>query len=345
MGTSIQWTDETWNPVTGCTKVSQGCKNCYADDVHTKRHIAFQEGKLQAIPQYAHPFSTIQLHPERLEDPAHWRRPRKIFVNSMSDLFHEGVPDEFIWRIFQNMTGSAKHHTFQILTKRPERMHQLLNQPKKCPEGWVTHNGNSPVAYGGDGIVLGGEWPLPNVWLGVTAENQKTFDERVKLLRGTPAIVRFLSCEPLLGPIDLKFPTIYESLQVSKPEITRQQIRAQSLNPEAICGHGIHWVICGGESGSDARPMHPDWARSLRDQCMRAGVPFFFKQWGQWSPVPPANIRNTEWGTLELDGKYTSHTTPAEYEATWSLVFKRSPKANGEELDGRLHQAFPEVLK
>ena len=209
---AIGWTEATWNPTTGCTKISLGCKNCYAERLALR---------LQAMgnPKYANGFQ-LTLHEDALELPLRWKKPRKIFVNSMSDLFHEEIPLDFIQRVFQTMQ-QAHWHIFQILTKRAERMAELAPQ---LP------------------------WP-PNVWMGVTVEEQR-YTHRIDLLRTVPAAVRFLSLEPLLGPL---------------PNL--------NLN-------GIHWVIVGGESGPGARPMKPEWVTDIRDQCQAAGVAFFFKQWG-----------------------------------------------------------------
>ncbi len=209
---SIEWTEATWNPLTGCTKVSPGCKHCYAERM-AKR--------LQAMhhPSYDHGFK-LTLHEHLLELPLQWKRPRTIFVNSMSDLFHRDVPVEFIQRVFRTMS-EASHHRFQVLTKRPERALEL-----------------SPVL----------PWP-DNVWLGTSVETDR-YAFRIDLLRGTGACVKFLSLEPLLGPL-------------------------VGLDLE-----DIHWVIVGGESGPGARPMDPAWAVEVRDQCLARGVPFFFKQWG-----------------------------------------------------------------
>ncbi len=208
----IEWTQATWNPVTGCTKVSPGCKHCYAERL-AKRLQAM------GVKKYANGFK-VTLHEDALEIPLRWKQPRIIFVNSMSDLFHEEVPLEFIRKVFAVMK-QAHQHIFQVLTKRAERMAEL-----------------APLL----------EWP-PNVWMGVSVENQR-YTYRIDLLRQVPASVRFLSLEPLLGPIP-------------------------DLNLD-----GIHWVIVGGESGPGARPMKKEWVLEIRDQCIRAGVPFFFKQWG-----------------------------------------------------------------
>ena len=208
---AIEWTEATWNPVTGCTKVSSGCTHCYAE--------TFAE-RFRGVP--GHPYEMgfdLTLRPERLEQPLRWRAPRRIFVNSMSDLFHERVPEGYIREVF-NVMERAHWHTFQVLTKRVERLAALAPD---LP------------------------WPR-NVWMGVSIENQR-FTRRIEVVRRVPARVRFLSCEPLLGPLCLDL-------------------------------SGIHWVIAGGESGSRARPMQPKWIRDIRDQCLAVHVPFFFKQWG-----------------------------------------------------------------
>ena len=208
---SIEWTEATWNPVTGCKEVSPGCAHCYAK--------TFAE-RFRGVP--GHPYENgfdLQLRPERLDQPLRWKKPRTIFVNSMSDLFHEDVPDEYIQQVFDVME-SAERHRFQVLTKRSRRLAEL-----------------APTL----------PWP-ENVWMGVSVENQR-FTSRVDDLRETDATVRFLSCEPLLGFLDLNL-------------------------------DGIHWVIVGGESGPGARRMKSEWACAVRDQCVEAKVPFFFKQWG-----------------------------------------------------------------
>ena len=220
---TIEWTDATWNPVTGCTKVSPGCKHCYA--------LTFSE-RFRGVP--GHPFEQgfdLRLWPQRLELPLAWRAPRRIFVNSMSDLFHERVPDAFIDRVFDTM-GRAHWHQFQLLTKRPERMRNYV---------WARARRDGSLAE-----------THPGVWLGTSIETQK-YVYRAALIADLPVTVRFLSCEPLLGPLDLH---------------------------EVIGADAINWVIVGGESGHHARPMLPEWATSIRDQCRKALVPFFFKQWG-----------------------------------------------------------------
>jgi protein gp37 len=218
----IEWTDATWNPVTGCTKISPGCRNCYAE--------TFAE-RFRGVP--GHPFEQgfdLRLWPARLELPLAWKTPRRVFVNSMGDLFHEGVPDDFIEAVFCTMS-QARWHGFQVLTKHAERMASFISRRRR----WARMDER-----------------FPNIWLGVSVETQR-YVERAEILTSVPASVRFLSCEPLLGPLQLK----------------------------SVLGvHGINWVIVGGESGPRARPVEATWIRGIRDQCVSARVPFFFKQWG-----------------------------------------------------------------
>lgn len=209
---NIEWTEATWNPVTGCTKVSEGCRHCYAHTMAKRLHA-------MGNPRYTNGFN-VTLHHDLIDAPLKWKKSRKIFVNSMSDLFHKDVPLEFIQKVFLTMQ-EASWHTYQVLTKRADR---LLELSTDLP------------------------WP-DNVWQGVSVEDERVVD-RIDFLRQVPAKVRFLSIEPLIGPIN-------------------------NLNLE-----GIHWVIVGGESGPGARPMDSDWVRSIRDQCKEQNVAFFFKQWG-----------------------------------------------------------------
>jgi protein gp37 len=232
---SIEWTEATWNPVTGCTKVSPGCAHCYAE--------TFAE-RFRGVPghPYEHGFD-LQPRPERLQQPLDWPQPRLIFVNSMSDLFHEDIPVSFIRSVF-NVMRKAHWHTFQVLTKRSQRMLELAPHLR---------------------------WP-DNVWMGVSVENQR-WTHRIDDLRKVPAKVRFLSCEPLLGPLRLDL-------------------------------RGIHWVIVGGESGQRARPMNAVWVRDIRGQCEEAGIAFFFKQWGAHSEAG-AKIGKGRAGRV-LDGRLWS---------------------------------------
>lgn len=255
---SIEWTQATWNPTTGCMKVSSGCDHCYAE--------TFAE-RWRGIP--GHHFEQgfdVVLRPDKLDLPLRWRKPRRIFVNSMSDLFHDKVPDEYIARVFAVM-ACARQHTFQLLTKRHGRMRSLLNSDEffDSLEATVAAMPERPMGFA---------WPLSNVWLGVSVEDQKWADIRIPALLATPAAVRWISAEPLLGPIDLG------GLLVGPCGSAGGSCGNNS------CRTGLDWVVTGGESGPGARPMHPDWARGLRDACTSASVPFFFKQWGEWGPAP-----------------------------------------------------------
>jgi protein gp37 len=260
---SIQWTDRVWNPVVGCTKVSQGCKHCYAKTLHDKRHKAFLEGKIQNMPQYAAPFETVQLMPGRLKDPLSWRKPSRVFVNSVSDLFHDDVPDAFIAEVFVTI-AEAERHTFQILTKRPERMLRWFTEylPEAC-------SGEQPAPV----------WPLPNVWLGVSVENQAAAYERIPLLLETPAAIRFLSCEPLLGRVDLS--EWMWGRTESCGECPRDADCACGFETRRELGlPSIDWTIIGGESGAGARAIDLAFIRDLLRQCRNAGVAPFVKQLG-----------------------------------------------------------------
>ena len=241
---AIEWTDATWNPVTGCTKISPGCKNCYAERL---------AARLQAMgnPRYRNGFA-VTLHPDQLALPLKWSAPRRIFVNSMSDLFHEVVPEDFIRRVFETME-KASWHNFQILTKRASRLEELAPQ---LP------------------------WPQ-NVWQGVSVESSQ-YTWRIEHLRKVPSVIRFLSVEPLLGPI---------------PNLPLK---------------GIHWVIVGGESGPYYRPMNPAWAKGVRDQCLAAGVPFFFKQWGGRTPKAGGRLLDRrQWNEMP-DTRKTAPFSPGQ---------------------------------
>lgn len=277
----IEWTHASWNPIVGCEKVSPGCKYCYAiRDAHrmagnpNPKIFSIYEGLtvLNGVPNWT---GAVRFIEERLTQPLRWKRPRRIFVNSMSDLFHKEIPVEIIARIFAVM-AACPQHTFQILTKRAERLF-LLNDPdfKRMvfnEAGEFTH------AYDGD-------WPLPNVWLGVSCENQPTADERIPCLLGAQAAVRWLSLEPLLGRIDLTEIRLPSEFSISIGGSAHINCLTTSDDDHFYNRHkAIDWVVVGGESGREARPMREDWVIQLRDQCVAASVPFFFKQWGRYVP-------------------------------------------------------------
>ncbi|WP_461368956.1 DUF5131 family protein, partial [Candidatus Darwinibacter acetoxidans] len=266
--TTIEWATHTWNPVTGCTPVSEGCENCYA-----KRMAQRLRGRY-GYPE-DEPFKVTR-HDNRLLQPLKLRKPSRIFVCSMGDLFHEDVPNDYIDQVFGVMTHvSVEHHTFLILTKRPERMRRYISS-LDCQD-----------------------WGLPrgNIWLGVTVENNNNL-WRIEELLQIPAAVRFVCCEPMLGPVDLRLGQHwlisvgggYGKFHFLGHEHEAEEMRAHKARWEGAVAKkrwlpGIDWVICGGETGPGARPMHPDWVRLLRDQCQVAGVPFLFKQWGEWAPI------------------------------------------------------------
>lgn len=292
----IDWTDATLNFAYGCQQVSEACQNCYAIGTVKRLSLMGHADLAPALhydPSYlattgpAAWSGKIVLKPERMEQALRWKKPRRIFVNSLSDTFHESIPDDVIGRWWDVM-ARASQHTFQILTKRPERAAQLV------PTFAERHTSKD-----------GSTWPLKNVWVGTTVENQDAFTARVEHLLAVPAAVHFLSMEPLLGPVNL-----------------RKNVRPhRDGRPLWPCSEHaldfIDWVICGGESGPNARPMNPEWVRDLRDQCQATGTPFFFKQWGEWGPREGGY---TSW-PVEDAGKMTG---------PWTCVDSTNRKARGE---------------
>jgi protein gp37 len=310
MSTKIEWTDQTWNPTTGCNKISAGCKNCYAEPMHKRL-------KGMGQPKYQTDFNKgVQTWEDELLKPLKWKKPRKVFVNSMSDLFHEDVPFFFIDKVFAIMALTPQH-TYQVLTKRADRMSEYFSQLLKQSNRVKSFNIFT-------GLTDEVEFPLPNVWLGTSVENQEQADKRIPHLLSVPAAVRFLSCEPLLGRVDLK--------NIKGNAGSYYQVLEPVLNAGDSSRPSIDWVIAGGESGHDARPMHPDWVRSLRDQCQAAGVPFFFKQWGEWMPIGTTDgLQQLPFGNYNIDTKFG-----------FSKVGK---KAAGRMLDGREWNKYPKIEK
>lgn len=305
----IEWTDATWNPVVGCSVLSPGCANCYAMKMAAR--LEAMGGKAGAkyagltTPSKAGPVwnGTVRLDDSALDQPLRWKRPRRIFVNSMSDLFHEDLPFAEVARVFEVIGSTIRQgqgHIFQILTKRPERMAEYFDWARAdtdasriCPAHW------------------------PGVWFGVSAEDQRRADERIPHLLRLPVSLRWISAEPLLGHIDLG---------------------------QAV--HALNWVVVGGESGPGARPMHPDWARGLRDQCQAADVPFLFKQWGNWMPIK-------QWSGHQGGGKFLPEDAIAP-DGSWvspdvnpddiggHRMRHVTKKAAGRVLDGRTWDQYPE---
>jgi len=349
----IEWTDASWTPIrarnktTGkvgwhCEHATPGCEGCYAESMNKRlgTGLPFKPGHRKDI--------EIFLDEEMLLQPLRWKKPRTIFVCSMTDLFADFVPDEWIDRVFAVM-ALCPQHTFQVLTKRAEGMQTYVAnmfRSTEAPRGfvcppwsallnrverrWIDQNPDymttiRPLllkALVGRTLPVG---PLPNIWFGTSAEDQRRYDERREALENTPAAVRFWSLEPLLGPIDLKLGEFGEE-----------------ANPD--------WIIAGGESGIGARPMHPDWARSIRDQCEAAGVPFFFKQWGEWAPGEcgkhpmTRTERTAEWfGDRWHFGSVTPETSEGMHIDDEPELYRFGKSRSFRMLDGREHNEMPEV--
>ncbi|MFF0009524.1 phage Gp37/Gp68 family protein [Streptomyces tibetensis] len=372
--TSIEWADKTWSPIIGCDRVSPGCDSCYAistarireSNPHPAIAAAFA-GTTQRTDAGIDWSGRINLLNDRLTEPLRWKKPRKVFVNSLSDLFHKNVPDEFIAKVFAVMALTPQH-TYQVLTKRHARMRSILSDVCRCGNGhtpgvhfrsamaWAASRANPDRIPGlpddAEQRVWNTPWPLPGVWLGVSVENQHWANVRVPALIATPAAIRWISAEPLLGPVDL-----YGDL---RNDVYRCPCGAweRDGNVHTLCADcgkpwrhkpgdaRIDWVVAGGESGPKARPMHPDWARSLREQCATAAVPFLFKQHGTWSPNQPdrggdpkRDVALLNDGTVHQPGHLPARP---ELEGKQMVpMYRVGKKAAGRELDGRTHDQFP----
>lgn len=361
--TNIQWTDETWNPISGCTRVSDGCDHCYAVTM-THRLEAMRQSKYAGLtvlnPKGDRHFNgQVRCHEDALAIPLRWKKPRRIFVNSMSDLFHKDVPFVFIDEVFAVM-ALCPQHTFQILTKRPERMAEYFRSRSwgdviatmrgeseaGPPFGEMTIADRIKVAYEIDDTFSGTReneitgnykdrrsphrpqaWPLPNVWLGTSTENQKAADERIPHLLKCPARTIFLSIEPLLGPVALPEDFLAPDFADDDPRHTKRM------------------VIVGGESGPGARPMHPDWARSLRDQCQDFGTPFFFKQWGNFLPAGQFESMSEE-AFRHIDGEGVQpQLLGPDYSSDGTKYWSLGKHHAGRLLDGREWNEMPEVKR
>lgn len=372
------WWTQSWNPITGCTPCSEACANCYAEALHTQRHKALLAGK--KMPKcYSTPFDRVRFLPERQAAPLRWRTPQRVFVCNMGDLFHEYVPMAWVDEVFLRM-ALCRRHTFMLLTKRPERAQAYLEQPHLlehlvgCAQRRWGHDGGV-VAQ----IELQGLTVLPNVWLGTTIWNQASADRAVPILLSTPAARRFVSVEPMLGPVDLGryFSKCYwceicgERQGYGEPLLYRCASCGHEANSSEWgdgdfpvcpncgesdnedfvcrgCGNGglkfdfptesypigLDWVICGGETGKNARPMHPDWPRNLRDQCQAAEVPFFFKQWGEWAPW---EFEGTAGGINKTGGRYHYKVDSFGKGAPRRFGARRA----GRVLDGRTWEEVP----
>jgi protein gp37 len=322
---TIEWTDATWQPITGCSVVTPGCTNCYAMKLagtrlrnHPSRRGLTQDTKAGPVWN-----GQVRFNEQWLTQPLTWRKPSRIFVCAHGDLFHEKVPDEWIDQVFAVM-ALAPQHTFQALTKRADRMRSYIGDLSQLRRD---RRGEAAASIDKHFPLETLRWPLPNEWLGVSVEDQARADERIPLLLDTPAAVRFISAEPLLGPVDLnRYLWLYD--ESGATNIRRPLGGWDQPQP-------LGWIICGGESGPGARPMHPSWARSLRDQCAAAGVPFFFKQHGNWLHMPERahfkDVWRDSWQRVE---SHVDGVRPA-------LMFSVGKKAAGRLLDGRTHDDMP----
>ena len=316
--TQISWTDATWNPVTGCTRVSPGCANCYIVRTPPFRKVG---RKFETVLNQS--TTGVILHPERLDIPSRWRAPKRIFVCSIADLFIDDVPDDFLHDVFDVMTDNPQH-TFQVLTKRPKRMQRFLTAR------WESNE------------------PPPNIWLGTSAENQLWADRRIPYLQWTPAALRFVSIEPALGGVDLTAIRVRDTKIVNAlTGVTYFRHKSGELEETDRRMEPLRWVITGGESGPRARPVHPEWLRSLRDQCKDADVAFHLKQWGEYIEVPPQPLAMTHVEhkgdvAISLDGM-RDVLTRNNLELIRKRVSMRrvGTKKAGATLDGQVYMEFP----
>ena len=318
---SIEWTDATWNPIVGCTIVSPGCTNCYAMSQAARIERMTKGGThykgttriVKDIPVWT---GLVQQAPDHIwTAPLKWKKPRRIFVNSMGDLFHESVPDAWIDKVMA-VAALTPHHTYQFLTKRSKRLRDYMSKG-------AVENVYAEACRHDQTLTDRWKWPLPNVWHGISAEDQTRADERIPDLLATPAAVRFISFEPLLGDVFIE---------------------------NWLATGAFHWAIAGGESGAQARPMHPDWARAIRDHCAAAGVAFFFKQWGNFVPGHYSQSRHT--ALLDpSDGAGCGlvlgpppHSQQSVKDWGDGYISVRVGKSRaGRLLDGITHNAMPEV--
>lgn len=367
--TAIEWADKSWSPIIGCDRVSPACDRCYAMNVARIREF-------NPNPRIRDAFAgttvndgngvdwsgKVNLLADRLGEPLRWKKPAKIFVNSMSDLFHKDVPKDFIVKVFAIMALTPQH-TYQILTKRHARMRSVLRDECTCGAGhvpgvefrsamaWAVSKANPDRIPGlpNDAerrVYFDTPWPLPNVHLGVSVENQQWADIRIPALLDTPAAVRWISAEPLLGPVDLwgkvdrygGRPKLTYWLD-GRPHWGDEHVERGQTYSRMVTGPRLDWVVGGGETGAKSRPSHPDWFRTLRDQCATSGIPFFFKQWGDWAPSGALVIRSRPERGSVLVGE------PVDDMGHRIELRRVGKKTAGRLLDGVEHNAFPEVSR
>jgi protein gp37 len=365
----------SWNPILGCSRASDGCTNCYAAAI---AHRFGSKGKgvfagltdpdANGVPRFN---GTIKVQGHLLTKPLGWRKPHVVFVGDMADLFHPGVPDDYLDSVFAIM-ALAPRHLFLVLTKRPERMRDYLTTNDRDEAiGWASQNVLDDLSggdetkkppFGCDPSVVSAlihgpsapnarfqhrhMWPLPNVWCGCTVEDQPRANERIPHLLATPAAKRFVSVEPMLGPVDL---TDHPYHGIPGTSYSALWCDEDPEDDVAFGGASLDWVIVGGESGPHARPMNPDWARSLRDQCKAAGTPFFFKQWGAWAPGECIGSpqTKTETGAWWIDRKWSIERITARFGQEMHTddepdVWRVGKLRAGRLLDGVEHNEVPE---
>lgn len=322
--TKIEWADATISPLYGCSKVSPACANCYAERLAARFSKNPATAALYAgtVDDAGHWTGRLNLLPHRMQQALRWKRPRRIFIASQSDLFHENAPEEFLDLAFAYM-AVARQHTFLLLTKRAERLRSCISGADV--QGRVMHAAFSCIPVDEESLDARSfaTWPLPNVHIGVTVENQEQANARIPLLLETPAALRFVSIEPMLGPVSL-----------------REYYREEGRGTYSVWLDYLDHVICGGESGPNARPMHPGWVRSLRDQCAGAEVPFMFKQWGEWAPHTK-DVEN-ECGEIQTTPRNRSGVNWHSFDGV-SGVFRVGRAKAGRLLDGVEHLEMPEV--
>jgi len=374
---NIEWTEESWNPVVGCSIVSPGCTNCYAmkmahriEGINAEArakgtsHAKQYDGTTKVVNGNAVWTGKVHLAEHILLNPLKRKKPTTYFVNSMGDLFHEDVPDEWI-DLTLAVGALCPQHTLQILTKRAKRMHAYMTTPdrKKIIAERVMDISNRLAALGGHqarikldhfSACFAGSGPFKNIWLGVSTERQQEADERIPLLLQTPAAIRFISAEPLLGPIDVTKLPFPKSCECEQHAPTLDAFNAAVFcegcceGPEAMDLGKLSWIIVGGESGPDARPMSIQWARELRDQCKEAEVPFFFKQWGEWYPAgvhPSETPGRFAFGDYEHDRSVMIQVDSYPRQFTKfgarSVMERVGKKAAGRALDGIEYSEMP----
>ncbi len=360
-GTGIEWTDATWNVVLGCDRVSPGCDSCFA--IRTARRMAASPtatvaaayaGLVERRDDRLDWTGQINTVGTRLNWPLTKARPRRIFVNAQSDLFHDAVPHAFLVEVFAVM-ATAEQHTFQILTKRHARMRSLLSRDDFRASVWdhwraLTHGARDTWT-----------WPLRNVHLGVSVEDQERAELRIPALLETPAVVRWLSCEPLLGRVDLRRLRTRDRALVDC--LAGDVVSSDGREVQAACPSTIDWVVVGGESGPTARPMHPAWPRHLRNQCVSARVPFSFKQWGEYGLHPRRRRGGGPWphdpsvtvaddGTVYQPGDLTDDppgprhgdaVRADHHHARLTAMYRVGKKEAGRELDGQVWDEQPKA--